>query len=340
MADEQKPVQPIIVIKKIIEGGHGHHGGAWKVAYADFVTAMMAFFLLMWLINATSPEVKKGLADYFTPTIGIKDSMGIGFSGGKQVNSKAGKSNRDTVAPGLVVGRVAQGPVNAPPSPQSQVNPDAEATASESDSNDSAGETKDQTTDTEQFKSTEEQVRQMVEKDPEIKEFQNDIIVQQAPDGLKIDLIDDRKKPMFEEGSAKLTELGKKVLDAMSTVVAKTPNNVAIHGHTSVNSSANADPQYTSWELSADRANAARRFLVTTQLEPDRVLKVIGQADRELLVPQEPTSPRNQRITIMVLRGSYYRDNSKNVVPTTRSLLSVPDVKRRGEGGEGEAAAP
>src|SRR5687768_2435856 len=123
MADQQPA--PIIVIKKIVDGGHGHHGGAWKVAYADFVTAMMAFFLLMWLINATSPEQKKGLADYCTPTVGIRDSMGIGFQGGKNMNSKLGKSVQDTVAPGLVVGRISQGPVNAPPAPKSETNPDA-----------------------------------------------------------------------------------------------------------------------------------------------------------------------------------------------------------------------
>jgi chemotaxis protein MotB len=134
---------------------------------------------------------------------------------------------------------------------------------------------------------------------------------------------------MFDENTATLTETGKKILDAMATVVSKTPNNVAIHGHTGVASGASANPQYSSWELSADRANAARRFLVTTQLEPDRVMQVIGEADRQLLVPQEPTSPRNQRITIMVLRGSYFRDNRKNIVPTTRSILSVPEVKRK-----------
>ncbi len=339
MAEDQK-LAPIIVIKKIEEGAHGHHGGAWKVAYADFVTAMMAFFLLMWLINATSPEQKKGLADYFTPTIGIKDSMGIGFNGGKQANAKPGHSNRDTAAPGIVVGHVAQGPVNAPPAPKTEPNPDAEASSNDSNSTESDGATQDQTADVEEFKSTEDQVKQMIEKDPEIKEYQNDIIVQPSPDGLKIDLIDDRKKPMFEENNATLTEMGKKVLDAMAVVIAKTPNNVAIHGHTSTPTTAAANPQYTNWELSADRANAARRFLVTTQLDPDRVREVVGKADRELLVKQEPTNERNQRITITVLRGSYYRDNAKSLVPTTRSLLSVPDVKHKESSQEAPAAAP
>lgn len=327
MADPQ--VAPIIV-KKIIKGGHGHHGGAWKVAYADFVTAMMAFFLLMWLINATSPEQKKGLADYFTPTIGIKDSMGIGFQGGKVRSSKPGKANRDTTDPGVVVGRIAQGPVNAPPAPKTQTNTEAGESSNDTDTVAEKGETLDQTADVEEFKSTEEQVKQMIEKDPDIKEFQNDIIITQTPEGMKIDLIDDRKKPMFEKDGAVLTDIGKKVLDSMAVVIAKTPNNISIHGHTD-SASAIPNPQYTNWELSSDRANAARRFLVTTQLEPERVLKVIGQADKELLIPQEPTNPRNRRITILVMRGSYFRDTNKDVAPTTRTLLSVPEVKRKKE---------
>jgi chemotaxis protein MotB len=334
MADPQ--VAPIIV-KKIIKGGHGHHGGAWKVAYADFVTAMMAFFLLMWLINATSPEQKKGLADYFTPTIGIKDSMGIGFQGGKMKSAQPGKSNRDAVDPGVVVGRVAQGPVNAPPAPKTESNPDAGESSNDTPTVVEKGETLDQTTDVEEFKSTEDQVKQMIEKDPEIKEYQNDIIVTQTPEGMKIDLIDDRKKPMFEKEGAVLTDAGKKILDSMAVVIAKTPNNISIHGHTDTASSV-PNPQYTNWELSADRANAARRFLVTTQLEPERVLKVIGQADKELMIPQEPTNPRNRRITILVMRGSYFRDTNKDVTPTTRTLLSVPEVKRKKEEKPAETA--
>jgi chemotaxis protein MotB len=319
-----------IIIKKIIKGGHGHHGGAWKVAYADFVTAMMAFFLLMWLINATSPEQKRGLADYFTPTIGIKDSMGIGFQGGKMKSSKPGKSNRDTTDPGVVVGRIAQGPVNAPPAPKTQTNTEAGESSNDTETVVEKGETLDQTADIEEFKSTEEQVKQMIEKDPDIKEYQNDIIVTQTPEGMKIDLIDDRKKPMFEKDGALLTDAGKKVLDSMAVVISKTPNNISIHGHTDA-ASAVPNPQYTNWELSADRANSARRFLVTTQLEPERVLKVIGQADKELLMPQEPTNPRNRRITILVMRGSYFRDTNKDVAPATRTLLSVPEVKRKKE---------
>src|SRR5690606_30993379 len=147
------------------------------------------------------------------------------------------------------------------------------------------------------------------------------VVVQDTPEGMKIDLIDDAKKPMFVPGGAQLTDLGKKVLDSMANIVSKTPNNITIVGHTDAASSS-INPNYTNWELSVDRANAARRFLSSTQLEQDRVAKIIGLADRELLVPQEPTSPRNRRVTIIIMRSSYFRD-PKASTATTRTLLST-----------------
>ncbi len=307
-------IQPII-IKRIKKGGHGHHGGAWKVAYADFVTAMMAFFLLLWLLSTTTPEQKMGLAEYFTPTIGIKDSMGIGFKGGLSPNTE-GRARTDLSAPGLVIGQVQQGPTpKTPDAPNTKIDENEPATTEETAPKASAE-------DAEQFKESEEQIKQSLQEDPELKEYQNNVVVQDTPEGLKINMIDDQKKPMFMPGGAVLTDMGKKVLDSMVSIIIKTPNNITISGHTDVaGSTLNAN--YTNWELSADRANSARRFLSATQLEPDRVAKVEGMSDRELLVPQEPTSPRNRRITIIIMRGSYFRD--PKTVPTTRTLLSVPD---------------
>ncbi len=311
MANEQP-----IVIKRIKKVAGGHHGGAWKVAYADFVTAMMAFFLLLWLLSATTTAQKMGLAEYFTPTIGIKDSMGIGMKGGLH-SSEAGKSKNDLVAVGLVVGQVKQGDVAAAPTPnEGESDPDAE----ESSKSEKAIEN---TEDSEQMQSAAQDIKQALEQE-DLKDYKDNVLLQETPEGLKIDMIDDAKKPMFVPGGAALTETGKKILDSMARMVAKTPNNVAIKGHTdSPSSIQNSD--YTIWELSADRANSARRMLATTQLEPERVVKVEALADKELLVPQEPSSPRNRRITIIILRGSYFRD--PKAVPTTRSLLSVPTAK-------------
>jgi len=327
-----------IIIKKIKKGGHGHHGGAWKVAYADFVTAMMAFFLLMWLLSVTSPEQKMGLAEYFTPTTGIKDSMGIGFKGGKKPTTDIGRSNTDLTAPGLVSGQVKQGPLAGAPTPE-PVKPKDEATNSGSDQRaetDNAAGAAD-TTDSDAFKQADSDVKQSIESDPDMKDYKNDIVVQESQEGMKIEMIDDEKKPMFVPGGAALTDMGKKVLDSMANIIIKTPNNISITGHTDAAGPA-ANPQYTSWELSTDRANAARRFLVTTQLEPDRVLKVVGMADKELLVPQEPKSPRNRRVTIVLLRGSYFRD--PKAMPTTRGILSVPDAKVKKDEPKKDDSAP
>ncbi|MDE3037575.1 MAG: flagellar motor protein MotB [Pseudomonadota bacterium] len=314
--------QAPIIIKRIKKGGHGgHHGGAWKVAYADFVTAMMAFFLLLWLLNVTTPEQRKGIADYFTPTIGLKDSKGIGFKGGKSP-SEIGISKSDLTTPGPVAGQVQAQPVTTAPTTDVS-NPNATSDSS-SAANDTRHGKQEDKQDSDQFKLTAQDINQSLEQDPDIKDYKNDVVVQESPEGLKIDIIDDEKKPMFVPGSAQITDLGKKVLDSMASIIVKSPNNISINGHTDA-SGATLNPQYTNWELSADRANAARRFLMTTQLEPDRVQKVVGYADRDLLTPQEPTSPRNRRITIILLRGSYFRDPKET--PTTRALLSVPDAK-------------
>ncbi len=311
MAQNEQP----IVIKRIKKGGHGHHGGAWKVAYADFVTAMMAFFLLMWLLNTTTPEQKMGLAEFFTPTIGIKDSQGIGFKGGIK-QTEAGRSKNDLTAVGLVVGQTRQGPNSGPPN-------DTKAQADENAEN-AAADASENKEDSEQFQMAAQEIKQALQQDEELKEYENNVVVQETPEGLKIDVIDDPKKPMFVPGGAVLTDTGKKILDSMAAMIIKTPNNITINGHTDA-ASATQNPQYTIWELSADRALAARRFLSTTQLEPDRVTRIIALADKELLVPQEPTSPRNRRITILLQRGSYFRD--PKLTPTTRTLLSVPDAK-------------
>lgn len=310
MADSNSPP---IIIKRIKKVAGGHHGGAWKVAYADFVTAMMAFFLLLWLLNVTSPEQRSGIADYFTPTIGIKDSKGIGFEGGLRPTEK-GTSKSDLAPVGLVVGQVQQGPTpKAPETPAVKPDENAENTAAlaEQENNE----------DSEQFKEAEADIKQSLREDPDLKELQDSVVVQETPEGMKLDMIDDAKKPMFAPGGAVLTDMGRKVLDSMANIISKMPNNITIIGHTDA-ASATVNPNYTNWELSVERANAARRFLSTTQLEQDRVAKIIGMADKELLVPQEPTSPRNRRITIIVMRGSYYRD--PKAMPTTRTLLSVP----------------
>ncbi len=337
-------VQPIIVIKKIKKAAHGHHGGAWKVAYADFVTAMMAFFLLLWLLASTTEQQKAGIAEYFTPTIGVKDSKGIGFSGGLKPMTK-GTSKTDLSAPGIIVGQVQQGPVPEKPN-EEIVKPEEDATDAakeqkadkkEKSEGEQESQAPESAEDAQALAEAADEVKQALDQNPELKEYRNNIIVEDTPEGLKIDLIDDQQRPMFIPGRALLTDTGKKVLDSMVNIIIKTPNNITINGHTDA-AGAVVNPLYTNWELSADRSNATRRFLSSTQLQPDRVVKVVGIADRELLVPQEPNSPRNRRITILLMRGSFFRD--PQVEPTTRNILSVPDAKYKSKPAPAPAPAP
>jgi len=297
MADKEAS----IIIKKIKKGGHGgHHGGAWKVAYADFVTAMMAFFLLLWLLQATAQSQKEGIAEYFTPTIGVRDSAGIGFKGGT-TSYDEGRKVAEKSPPGIIIGRMPQGPTAQRQERQAPV---------------------ESTQDAYLFEKGEKSIKQAIEEDPNFHDFKDNVIVEQSPEGLKVEIIDDDKLPMFEPGGTQLTQAGEKILLLMSQVIKAMPNRISITGHTEATNYAEAGT-YSNWELTADRANAARRFLMTTNLEPARVAKITGRADQELLDPKSPTSPRNRRVTIVLLRESYLKTLDEQA-PAPQNLLTVP----------------
>jgi len=307
-----------IIIKRIKKGGHGHHGGAWKVAYADFVTAMMAFFLLLWLLNATTKEQKEGIADYFTPTNeqgayltpshGLRENAGFGFQGGV-ADMTEGKKADDKSPPGMQVGREPSGQIPDKPDVQAPV---------------------ESTQDAQLFEKAEEQIKKTFENDPNFREMRDNIIVEQTPEGLKIEIRDSDKESMFEPGGAVLTPFGKLVLDKMNVVIKQMPNFISISGHTDrTGYGSNAD--YTNWELSADRANAARRYLMQVgKLETDRVAKVLGRADQDPAKENgkslDPLSPRNRRISVILLRGSHLETPDENR-PVPRPVLTVPEAQ-------------
>lgn len=272
-----------IIIKKIKKGGHGHHGGAWKVAYADFVTAMMAFFLLLWLLSSASKETLQGLSEYFTPTQGLKDSQGIGFEGGtsptKDGTSKSIKSN-----PGVVTGYTPTGVANDEPQSKSPI---------ESEKEDNL------------FKTGANAVTQAFNQESALQQYAENVSVTQTPEGLRIDITDTDKFAMFERSTATLTNHGRTILARMATLMEKMPNFVAIYGHTDASPAETGKIDYSNWELSADRAQAARRFLTKSGIDPARTKKVTGMADRELFTPSEPRGPKNRRIAIVMLRGSH-----------------------------------
>ena len=275
-----------IVIKKVKKGGHdGHHGGAWKVAYADFVTAMMAFFLLMWLINTTSPEQKKGIADYFAPASVSETTSGSGsvLAGtalaSDGMNSQGAKSVIDAKSPSSPEGQGGQN--------------------SQSDSTDTSGPSDEaDKKDDSAFQSAATSLRQALQDMPELTELSKQILIDQTPEGLRIQLIDQEGRSMFKEGSAQPNDRARILLRAVSKVINQLPNRVSISGHTS----AGGPDTGKDWPLSASRADAARQILTGAGVDADRVFQVSGRANAEPLYPDDPTLPGNRRIAIVLLR--------------------------------------
>ena len=291
-----------IIIKKVKKAGHGHHGGAWKVAYADFVTAMMAFFLLLWLLSTSSKSKLEGLAEFFTPTQGIKDGMGIGFKGGTG-NSDTGAAKDKTNSPGLITGRTPTGEIPD--------NPDNSRVDGDQDAN--------------LFKQGATAIEQTFAQDSTLKQYQENISVTQTPEGLRIDIMDSDKFAMYEPASAKLTEHGHAILGKIASLIKKMPNYLSIAGHTDASPAETGRPEYTNWELSSDRAQTARRFLTKSGLEAERSKKVSGMADKELMTPREPRGPKNRRVAITLLRGSHI------LIPDAALPESAPAVSVKTE---------
>ncbi|MFN7534825.1 MAG: flagellar motor protein MotB [Brevundimonas sp.] len=289
MAANERP----ILIKKIKKGGgHGHHGGAWKVAYADFVTAMMAFFLLMWLINTTDPEQKIGIAEYFAPASVAETTSG---SGGLLGGTALGADGlADQGAMDIVSQLAPQPPVDAPEDiGQSQTLAAATEEALREDM---------MRREAADFASAAASLRQAMQSMPELTELSKQIIVDQTPEGLRIQLVDQEGRPMFEENSARPNARAQVLLRAVSRIINQLPNRVSISGHTSSRIGSGVASAPGDWNLSAQRANAAREILQGTGVDPDRVFQVAGKAGSDPLYPDDPALAGNRRIAIVLLR--------------------------------------
>jgi chemotaxis protein MotB len=278
-----------VVIKRIKKGGHGgHHGGAWKVAYADFVTAMMAFFLLMWLINTTTPEQKRGIADYFAPqSIAQTVSGSGGVLGGKVMGEDSAHAG----------GAQSVMQKQSPPSPSSAAKGLTNgATQGGSDSGATAFGKAGQDGD---FAHAAEAIHQAVQDNPDIANLSHQVITENTPQGLRIQLVDQDGRPMYQQGSSEPLPYTKKLLAAVGGIIAGLPNRVSISGHTAGNDSAATGG---SWELSASRANQARALLQAGGLGSDRIYEVAGKAGSEPLLPEDPNASANRRLSILLMR--------------------------------------
>lgn len=290
MADSARP----IIIKKVKKvSGHGHHGGAWKVAYADFVTAMMAFFLLMWLLNATEAEKLAGLADYFAPTVGVNDQLGIGFRGGKGPLSKGIGADKNTNK-GIIQGGVPSGPVvkSHDKEIQTDLDPAEKITINEGDP---------KVLEDKAFAKVEGQIEEQIKNSPNLRELEDSVDIEITSEGLEIRIVDKEGRPMFERGSAALMPHMQDILTKLAEIITLMPNYISISGHTSsIRQTTEAD--YGNWELSVDRANASRRYLLQKGMQDDQVARVVGKADNDPLLIKEPENTTNNRISIVVLR--------------------------------------
>ncbi|MDO8283903.1 MAG: flagellar motor protein MotB [Rhodoferax sp.] len=279
MAGDAKKLQPII-IKRVKKGGHAVHGGAWKIAYADFVTAMMAFFLLMWLLGSTSEGDKKGISDYFQSPmkVAMQGGSGAGASasvvngGGSDLTQSSGQSKRGDGA-------------------------DKRAKKMSGDQKKSEAAKRD----AKMLAALSAKIAAAISGNPKMAEFSSQIRLEITPDGLQIQIVDDQKRPMFDSGSAALKPYMRDILREIGTALLDVENKISLDGHTDRSAYGNAGKGYSNWELSADRANASRRELANAGMPEDKLARVVGMASSLLLDPADPLSPSNRRISILVM---------------------------------------
>jgi chemotaxis protein MotB len=279
MAGDAKKLQPIIV-KRIKKGGHGHHGGAWKIAYADFVTAMMAFFLLMWLLGSTTEGDKKGIADYFASPLKVALlSSGSGSGDSSHVIRGGGADLTRQTA------QIKRGEVKAPRASVNLRALKAEQVRAE----------------VARLEDLKYKVEKKIESNARLAGLRQQIMLEMTPDGLRIQIVDDAGRAMFSSGSAEVQPHMRELLRELGGLLAEVPNRLTLEGHTDATPFPGGERGYSNWELSSDRANASRRELLAGGLPDEQVLRVQGLASSVLFVPAEPRSPVNRRISVVVM---------------------------------------
>jgi chemotaxis protein MotB len=276
--NEAPPPQPIIV-KKIIEEAHdAHHGGAWKIAYADFVTAMMAFFLLMWLVGATDEQQRQGLADYFTPTLVEfrQNSAGSdGIMGGDSIIARDNYPHRaaQTGSRTIVLPR--------------------DATGGERDSSEQRHR------EAQRFEQLRQEIERRIAADPQLRNLRDHISFTQSDQGLRIDLVDEADYSMFHLGTDRLLPQAQRLVSEVAQVIAGVPNQVVVRGHTDSRPYGRGQGM-NNWMLSTSRAEATRTTLERSGVPFARFSRIEGVADREPYVADR-LDPRNRRISVTLV---------------------------------------
>jgi chemotaxis protein MotB len=279
MAGDAKKLQPII-IKRVKKGGHAVHGGAWKIAYADFVTAMMAFFLLMWLLGSTTEGDKKGIADYFASP--LKLSLLASGSGAGDASHVVKGGGQDLTR---TTGQVKRGDIEAKRDTVNLHQLKAEQIRAE----------------VARLESLQKKVQDALGGNPEFQKMANQLLLEMTSDGLRIQILDADSRPMFASGSPAVQPYMRDLLRAVGKLLSEVPNRLTLEGHTDALPFPGGERGYSNWELSADRANASRRELIVGGLPDDQVLRVQGLAASNPFDRKDPTAPANRRISIIVM---------------------------------------
>jgi chemotaxis protein MotB len=279
MSGDSKKLQPII-IKKIKKGGHAAHGGAWKIAYADFVTAMMAFFLLMWLLGSTTEGDKRGIADFFNAPLKVSMLGGGTTSGDSSSVVRGGGTDLSRQD-----GQVKKGEVDA-------AHKTVQLKALKADQ---------RRAEIARLEALKKRVEEVLASSPKLASLKSQIRLDMTRDGLRIQIVDEQNRPMFDSGSAVVKPYMRELLREIGGVLAEVPNRLTLEGHTDAQPFGSGDRGYSNWELSSDRANASRRELGVGGLPEDRVLLVQGLASSVLFDANDPMNASNRRISIIVM---------------------------------------
>ena len=309
MAD--KKLQPII-IKRVKKAAHVHHGGAWKIAYADFVTAMMAFFLLMWLLGSTAQGELQGIAAYFN------SPLKVAMSGG------SGAGNSSSIVPGggndlsKVHGQVRR----------SEADDNANRRSSQA-----MGRADESKRDAQRLHALKAKVEAMIASNSKLNEYRSQIRTEITQDGLMIQIVDEQNRPMFDSGSALVKPYMRDILREIGAAMGSAENSISLSGHTDAAPYGNADRGYSNWELSADRANASRRELVAAGMPMDKLARVVGMASSDPLLPEETRAAQNRRITITVLtkeaeRRMLGQDKDRNTEQVTSAEEAASTINK------------
>ena len=281
--DTQQP----IVIKRVRKQHGASHGGAWKIAYADFVTAMMAFFLLLWLIGSTSEEDLKGISDFFMNPSVVSQRGGTGMGDSSSILPGGGEDLSRSV------GQVRRGDLE----PQRRPIPLEAVVARMASQSDPAEEARERAA----LVGMKGRIEALIEANPNLRSLRHQILIDVTVEGLRIQLVDEQNRPMFDLSSAELRPHTRELLRAIGFALNDLPNRLSLSGHTDATPFPGRERGFSNWELSANRANASRRELVAGGLDPTKVLRVVGLSDAIPLNEADPFDPSNRRITIVVL---------------------------------------